>query len=43
MQIDDFMGIVKKNLGTLFFNSCLHGLQKLNYYNNVFLKLFAST
>jgi len=25
-------------LGTLFFNSCLHEFQKLNYYNHVFLK-----
>jgi hypothetical protein len=24
-------------LGTLFPNSCLHGLQKLNYYDHVFL------
>jgi hypothetical protein len=30
------MGI-KNKLGTLFLNSCLHGLQKLNYYNHVFL------
>jgi hypothetical protein len=31
------MGIIKKNWGKLFFNSCFHGLQKLNYYNHVFL------
>jgi hypothetical protein len=37
MQVDDFMGIVKKKFGTLFFISCLYGLQKLNYYNHVFL------
>jgi hypothetical protein len=31
------MGIIKKFEGTLFLNSCLHGLQKLNYYNHIFL------
>jgi hypothetical protein len=31
------MGIIKNKLGTLFLNSCLHGLQKLNCYNHVFL------
>jgi hypothetical protein len=31
------MGIIKNYLGKLFFNSFLHGLQKLNYYNHVFL------
>jgi len=30
------MGIIKKKLGKLFINSCLHGLQKLNCYNHVF-------
>ncbi len=29
-------------LGTLFLKSCLHGLQKLNFYNHVF-ELLAST
>jgi hypothetical protein len=29
-------------LGTLFLNSCLHELQKLNCYNHVFLKVFSS-
>jgi len=37
------MGIIKKNWGTSFLNSCFHGLQKLNYYNHVFFKLFANT
>jgi hypothetical protein len=37
------MGIINKNLGTLFLNSCLHGLQKLNCYNHVSLKLFTNT
>jgi hypothetical protein len=32
------MRIVILFLGTLFFNSCLHEFQKLNYYNHVFLK-----
>jgi hypothetical protein len=36
------MGIMIFFWGTLFINSCLHGLQKLNYYNHV-LKLLAST
>jgi hypothetical protein len=31
------MGIIDFFLGTLFLNSCLHGLQKLNSYNYVFL------
>jgi hypothetical protein len=31
------MGIIIKKLGTLFINFCLHGLQKLNCYNHVFL------
>jgi hypothetical protein len=30
------MGIILKKLGTLFLNSYLHGLQKLNCYNHVF-------
>jgi len=29
------MGIINSFLGTLFLNSCLHALQKLNYYNHV--------
>jgi len=29
------MGIIFL-FGALFFNSCLHGLQNLNYYNHVF-------
>jgi hypothetical protein len=32
------MGIILLLLGTLFFNSCLHELQKLNCYNHVFKK-----
>jgi hypothetical protein len=35
-QVDEFMGILNFFLGTLFLNFCLHGLQKLNYYNHVF-------
>jgi hypothetical protein len=31
------MGIIIFFLGTLFLKSCLHGLQKLNYYNYVCL------
>jgi hypothetical protein len=31
------MGIINFFLGTLFFNPCLHGPQKLNCYNHVFL------
>jgi hypothetical protein len=31
------MGIIIINLGTIFLNSSLYGLQKLNYYNHVFL------
>jgi hypothetical protein len=31
------MEIIILFLGKLFLNSCLHGLQKLNYYNHVFL------
>ncbi len=30
-------------MGTLFLNSCLHGLQKINCYNTGFFKLLAST
>jgi hypothetical protein len=30
------MGIIKINLGTLFPNSCLYGIQKLNCYNHIF-------
>jgi hypothetical protein len=29
--------VINVFLGTLFFNLCLHGLQKLNCYNHVFL------
>jgi hypothetical protein len=32
-----FMRIIIFLLGTLFLNSCLHGFQKLNGYNHVFL------
>jgi hypothetical protein len=32
------MGMVILFFDTLFLNSCLHELQKLNYYNYVFLK-----
>jgi hypothetical protein len=32
------MGIMILFLDTSFFNSCAHGLQKLNCYNHVFLK-----
>jgi hypothetical protein len=31
------MGTIMFFLGTLFLNSCLHGLQKLNYCDHVFL------
>jgi len=31
------MGIIKIKSGKLFFNSCFHGLQKLNCYNHIFL------
>jgi len=31
------MGIIIFFWGTLFLNFCLHGLQKLNCYNHVFL------
>jgi hypothetical protein len=31
------MGIINFFLGTLFLNFCLHGLQKLNHYNHLFL------
>jgi hypothetical protein len=31
------MGIITLFLGTVFLNSCLHELQKLNYYNHVYL------
>jgi len=31
------MEIINFFLSTLLFSSCLHGLQKLNYYNHVFL------
>jgi hypothetical protein len=31
------MKIIKNKLGILFLNSCLHELQKLNFYNHVFL------
>ncbi len=31
------MGIINYFLDTLFLNSCLHGFQKLNSYNHVFL------
>jgi hypothetical protein len=30
------MGILFIFLGTLFLNSCLHGFQKLNYYDHIF-------
>jgi hypothetical protein len=32
-----FIGIIMLFLGTLFINFYLHGLQKLNCYNHVFL------
>jgi hypothetical protein len=34
------MGIIIFFLGTLFFNSYLHGLQKLNCYNHVLKNYF---
>jgi hypothetical protein len=37
------MGIIIKNWVTLFLNSCLHRLQKLNCYKHVFLNYLIGT